>query len=164
MNRLYTLLYLVALATTALAQNWAEAPNQRLQQLEESLKKQGYIIYSAQSNTDGLSITRSWNITMRVQGMPNTFKPMPDSIIAQRQERLAKALDTIRVAFTDLSKEATESQMYENHKDGTDTIDYVLSFVSPQAKYQPPSHPASYINRYAECVSANLFYRKNEDG
>ena len=164
MNRLYTLLYLVALATTILAQNWAEAPNQRLRQLEESLKKQGYIIYSAQSNTDGLSITRSWNITMRVQGMPNTFKPMPDSIIAQRQERLAKALDTIRVAFTDLSKEATESQMYENHKDGTDTIDYVLNFVSPQAKYQPPSHPNSHIFRYAECVSANLFYRKNEDG
>ena len=147
MNRLYTLLYIAALTTTALAQNWAEATNQRLRQLEESLQKQGYTIYSSQSNTDELSITHSWNITMRVQGLPNTLKPMPDSIIAQRQERLAKALDTIRVAFTGLSKEATESQMYENHREGTDTIDYVLNFVSPQARYQPPSHPASHIFR-----------------
>jgi hypothetical protein len=36
--------------------------------------------------------------------------------------------------------------------------------VSPQAKYQPPSHPASYIDRYGEYVSANLFYRKDEYG
>ena len=164
MNRLYTLLYIAALTTTALAQNWAEATNQRLRQLEESLQKQGYTIYSSQSNTDELSITHSWNITMRVQGLPNTLKPMPDSIIAQRQERLAKALDTIRAAFTGLSKEATESQMYENHREGTDTIDYVLNFVSPQARYQPPSHPASHIFRYGEGLSANLFYRKNKDG
>ena len=164
MNRRYALLWLVALTTTALAQNWAEATNQRLRQLEESLQKQGYKIYSTQSNTDGLSIRHSLSIAMPVQGMLNTFKPMPDSIIALRQERQAKALDAIRVVFTDLSKEATESQMYENHKDGTDTVDYVLNFVSPQAKYQPPSHPASYINRYGEYVSATLFYRKNEDG
>jgi len=164
MNRLYALLWIVALATTVLAQNWAETPNMRLRQLEESLQEQGYKINSVQSNTDGISITRSWSMAMPVQGMPNTFKPMPDSIIAQRQERQAKALGTIRLFFTDLSKEATESQMYENHQDGTDTIDYVLNFVSPQAKYQPPSHPSSHIFRYGECVSANLFYRKNEEG
>ena len=164
MKRLYTLLYLAALATTALAQNWAEATNQRLRQLEESLQKQGYKTSFTQSNTDELSIRHSLSIAIHAQGMPYTFKPMPDSIIAQRQERQAKALDTIRAAFTGLSKEATESQMYENHKDGTDSVYYILNFVSPQAKYQPPSHPASYINRYGEYVSANLFYRKDEYG
>ena len=164
MNRLYTLLYMVALATTTLAQNWAEATNQRLRQLEESLQKQGYKTSFTQSNTDELSIRHSLSIAMHAQGMPYTFKPMPDSIIAQRQERQAKALDAIRMVFTDLSKEATESQMYENHKGGTDSVYYILNFVSPQAKYQPPSHPASYIDRYGEYVSANLFYRKDEYG
>jgi hypothetical protein len=164
MNRLYALLWIVALATTVLAQNWAETPNMRLRQLEESLQEQGYKINSVQSNTDGISITRSWSMAMPVQGMPNTFKPMPDSIIAQRQERQAKALGTIRLFFTDLSKEATESQMYENHQDGTDTVEYVLNWVSPQASYGPTSHPFQQIRRYGAFVTADFFYRKNEDG
>ena len=163
MNRLYTLLWIVALATTVLAQNWAETPNLRLRQLEESLQKQGYKINSVQSNTDGLYIIRSCNIAMHVQGMPNTFKSMPDSIIVQRKERLERALDTIRVAFTNLSKEATESQMYENHQDDTDTIEYILNFVSPQAKYEPSSHPFQYIRNNSVFVTADFHYRKNEN-
>ena len=153
-----------ALATTALAQNWAEATNQRLRQLEESLQKQGYKTSFTQSNTDELSIRHSLSIAMHAQGMPYTFKPMPDSIIAQRQERQAKALGTIRLFFTDLSKEATESQMYENHQDGTDTVEYVLNWVSPQASYGPTSHPFQQIRRYGAFVTADFFYRKNEDG
>ena len=67
---------MVALATTALAQNWAEATNQRLRQLEESLQKQGYKTSFTQSNTDELSIRHSLSIAMHAQGMPYTFKPI----------------------------------------------------------------------------------------
>ena len=42
-------------------------------------------------------------------------------------------LDSIRTVFTALSKEATESHLYENHDDGTDTIEYALVFSDTEA-------------------------------
>lgn len=42
-------------------------------------------------------------------------------------------IDSIRTAFTDLSKEAMESHQYEKHADGTDTIEYALVFSDTEA-------------------------------
>ena len=42
-------------------------------------------------------------------------------------------IDSIRTVFTDLSKEAMESHQYENHDDGTDTIEYALVFSDTEA-------------------------------
>ena len=165
MKRLYTLLYMVALAMTVLAQNTTDAPNQRLRQLEESLQKQGYRVGFWQSNTYGHSIIRLWDIAMCVKGTPNTFKPMPDSIIAQRQERLEQALDAIRMAFADLSKEeSTESQQYEYHKNGTDTVEYAMGFVNPRFKYKPTLNTGKRVFFANAYETADFYYRRNEDG
>ena len=145
MNRRYALLCLMALATTARAQFTSEAPNQHLHQLEENLQQQGYKNFFRQSNTDGLSITRYWETTLPVQGSPDIYKPMPDNIIAQRQQRLEQALGSIRATFTMLSRETTESQLYEYHKNGADTIEYAVGMG----------------NAYE---AANFYYRKKADG
>ena len=163
MKRLYTLLYMVALATTVLAQNTTDAPNQRLRQLEESLQKQGYRVGFWQSNTYGHSIVRQWDIAMRVKGMPNTFKPMPDSMIAQRQERLEQALDAIRMAFADLSKEeSTESQQYEYHKNGTDTVEYAMGFVNPGFKYKPTLNTGKRVFFANAYETADFYYNAKQ--
>lgn len=167
MNRRYALLCLVVLATTARAQFTSEAPNQHLHQLEESLQQQGYKIFFRQSNTDGISITRYWETTLRVLGSPDIYKPMPDNVIAQRQQRLEQALGSIRAAFTTLSRETTESQLYEYHKNGADTIEYAVGLGNTQSPYAPPrstfNAPRSTFNAHAY-EAANFSYRKNADG
>ena len=149
MNRRYALLWLVALATTVFAQSTTEAPNQRLRQLEESLQKLGYKVGYTQTNIDALN--RRWVVDMSVQ---------------QGQERLEKAIDAIRVAFTEVSKEATESQQYESHKNGTDTIEYALGFMSPEFKRKRNSSINDLrLNSFFHADEfANFFYRKNEEG
>ena len=42
-------------------------------------------------------------------------------------------LDSIRTVFTALSKEATESHLYENHANGTDTLEYALVFSDTES-------------------------------
>ena len=166
MNRRYALLWLVALATTAFAQTTTEAPNQRLRQLEESLQEQGYKMSFWQTNADANKISYSWSIAPYVKGSAVTYKPMPDSIIARRQHRLERALEAIREAFTDLGKEATESQQYECHKNGTDTIEYALGFMDPEFKRKQNSSVndlrMNFIFHAHEYAS--FYYRKNEEG
>ena len=166
MNRLYALIGLVALAVTAFAQTTTEAPNQRLRQLEETLIEQGYEMSFWQTNANANKISCSWNISPVVRGSAISYKPMPDSIIARRQQRLERALDAIREAFTDLGKEATESQQYEYHKDGTDTIEYSLGFMSPEFKRKQNSSVndlrMNFIFHAHEYAS--FYYRKNADG
>lgn len=149
MNRLYTLLYMAALATTVLAQTTTEAPNQHLHQLEENLQELGYKVGYHESNIDAYKISHNWFVDMSLQ---------------QGRERLEKAIDDIRVAFTEVSKEATESQQYEYHKNGTDTIEYALGFMSPEFK-DSPSIKDSRLNFIMNAYEyANFFYRKNVEG
>ena len=166
MNRLYALIWLVALATTAFAQTTTEAPNQRLRQLEESLQEQGYKMSFWQTNADANKISYSWSIAPVVKGSAVTYKSMPDSIIARRQHRLEQALESIREVFTDLGKEATESQQYECHKNSTDTIEYALGFMDPEFKRKQNSSVndlrMNFIFHAHEYAS--FYYRKNEEG
>ena len=166
MNRRYALIWLAALATTVLAQTTTEAPNQHLHQLEESLQELGYKMSFWQTNADANKISYSWSIAPYVKGSAVTYKPMPDSIIVRRQHRLERALETIRDAFTDMGKEATESQQYECHKNGTDTIEYALGFMDPEFKRKQNSSVndlrMNFIFHAHEYAS--FYYRKNEEG
>ena len=157
---------MAALAMTAFAQTTTEAPNQSLRQLEESLQEQGYKMSFWQTNADANKISYSWSIAPYVKGSAVTYKPMPDSIIVRRQHRLERALETIRDAFTDMGKEATESQQYECHKNGTDTIEYALGFMDPEFKRKQNSSVndlrMNFIFHAHEYAS--FYYRKNEEG
>lgn len=102
MNRRFALIVLIALATTAYGQN------PRLQQLEKYLQEQGLIKmtdYKPNSNKTKKRHNRGGQLTT----------PPSQAVI-----------DSIRTVFTDLSKEAMESHQYENHSDGTDTLEYAL--------------------------------------
>ena len=98
MNRLYSLLCLLALTTTAFGQ---------LRQLDEYFKKQDrYQIWHSQNNGSNI-IGHTWRIDFNEQLTPSD-------------------IDAIRNAFANARKDAAESYMYEYHKDGTDSIKYSL--------------------------------------
>lgn len=124
----------------------AQQPNQDLSQLEDYLQLQGFNISHTQSNTNG-SITHQWSGTISNvkrpvsvlfdhgvlrEGMNEDVKQhiihRLDSIHALRKQQIPRALDSIRIAFGYLAKEASESYMYEYHKNDTDTLKYSLAF------------------------------------
>ena len=100
MNRHYILLCFLALTMTAFGQK----ATPHLCQLEEYFKKQDrYQIWYSQDNYDAIGHT--WHIEFNEQLMPSD-------------------IDAIRNAFANARKDASESYMYEYHKDGTDSIKY----------------------------------------
>ena len=109
MNRRYILIGLVALATTAFGQN------QRLKQLENYLQEQGLI--------------------KMVDRKPNASKTKKRHNKGGQLTTPPKqaVLDSIRTVFTVLSKEATESHLYENHANGADTLEYALVFSATES-------------------------------
>jgi len=104
-------------------------------------RQQGYRVRHTQSNFQGNEAVRH---TFQVMLTENTFVPtfvqVPseevrqmvlskrDSVNAQRMKKLEQATDSIRTAFAMLGKQASESYMYEYHKEGVDTIKYSLAF------------------------------------
>ena len=110
MDKRLILIGLVVFATTAFAQ-----PRARLLQLENYLQEQGLKkINTYKSNAKTAKVKHYWSGQLTAH--------TPKAVI-----------DSIRTTFTDLSKEAIESHMYENHKDGTDTIEYALSLSATEA-------------------------------
>ena len=101
--------------------------NSRLQQLEDYLLSRGLKKVSKyKSNTSKTKVRHYWS--------------------GQFTADVSKAtLDSIRTTFTYLSKEALESHMYENHKNGTDTIEYSWTFTDGNE-------------------TATFSYKKNSDG
>ena len=101
--------------------------NSRLQQLEDYLLSRGLKkISKYKSNTSKTKVRHYWS--------------------GQFTADVSKAtLDSIRTTFTHLSKEALESHMYENHKNGTDTIEYSWTFTDGNE-------------------TATFSYKKNSDG
>ena len=102
MNRRYILLCFLALTMTAFGQK----ANPYLCQLEEYFKNQDRSqIWYSQANYDAIGHT--WHIEFNEQLTPSD-------------------IDAIRNAFANARKDASESYMYEYHKDGTDSIKYSL--------------------------------------
>lgn len=101
--------------------------NSRLQQLEDYLLSRGLKKVSKyKSNTSKTKVRHYWSVQFTADVSKAT-------------------LDSIRTTFTHLSKEALESHMYENHKNGTDTIEYSWTFTDGNE-------------------TATFSYKKNSDG
>ena len=160
MMRRYLIILGVALATTAFGQN------PRLKQLEDCLHKQGYVInYSQMNMSSGRGITRDWAFALdsRGQEIINRFYyRTPDSIVALRRQQLAIAFDSIRTAFTDLSKDGVESHQYEKHDGCADTIEYSVGFFEGKRDLQPSNNNNRvYFHNAKE--QASFSYHKNCD-
>lgn len=154
----------------------AQQPQDVLRQLEDYLQSQGFDISHIQSNTNG-SITHRWNGTISQvkrpvsvlydhgvlrEGMSEDVKQhiihRLDSIYAIRQQQIPRALDSIRITFGLLAKEASESYMYEYHKNGTDTLKYALAFGQDN-KTHFSSRDRTVLFIHGGCV-ANFRYEK----
>lgn len=107
MNRLYTLLYMTALAATAFGQK----TDPQFRQLEDWLRGQGYVVAFYQSNDPDNSnnIAYYWNTEFY-------------------NRQIDEVVDSTRTTFARVNKEKAESYLYEYHNDGTDTINYSIAF------------------------------------
>ena len=137
MKKFLTIMLLATLSATAHSQE----ANERLHQLETYLKDLEYGVSHEQSNTHERGITHRWRTSFPIYQLPHPSNNgnmseeqrqkvihSIDSINARREQQMNKALDSIRIAFAALGKYASESYLYEYHKDGTDTIKYSLAF------------------------------------
>lgn len=141
MNRRYMLVSLFVLATSV----WGQNTNPRIRQLEDFLRRQPHGIEFTQRNDLSVCnyISYDWHAQLDAIG-ENKKKPVItadmsreerlkvgqqiDSINALTCQQLMDALDTIRLAFSSVRKEASESYMYEYHKEGNDSISYSVAF------------------------------------
>lgn len=141
MNRRYMLVSLFVLATSV----WGQNTNPRIRQLEDFLRRQPHGIEFTQRNYLSVCnyISYDWHAQLDAIG-ENKKKPVItadmsreeklkvgqqiDSINALTCQQLMDALDTIRLAFSSVRKEASESYMYEYHKEGNDSISYSVAF------------------------------------
>ena len=124
-------------------------PNQRLQQLDEFLLQQGINVSHKQTNAIDGSITHQMNALPNLVNLnPSFSQDMSeeekqrliheyDSVNALRRQYFDNILDSIRITFAILGKEASENYMYEYHKNGVDTISYSLAFLSENDTLRP---------------------------
>ena len=139
MNRRYILLFIVAWATTAFGQN----ANPRLRQLEDYLREHSHgIKFTQKSDGDG-DVWYSWRAEIdaigKKENKPSVTPEMNkeamlqtihirDSINALVRRQYEDAVDSIRIAFSSVRKDAAESYMYEYHRGSADTISYSVVF------------------------------------
>lgn len=113
MDKRYIFIFLMAWATTAFGQN----TNVRLRELEDFLQQQPHGIQFVQKNDlEDPYIRYDWTAQIHTD------------TISMSRPQLMNAFYTLRDAFASMRKEATESYMYEYHKDGNDTISYSVAF------------------------------------
>ena len=142
--------YLFTILLLALTAATQGQPNQRLQQLDEFLQQQGINVSHQQTNAIDGSITHimhafpnlvNLNATSFPQDMSEEEKQRLiheyDSVNALRRQYFDNILDSIRITFASLGKEASENYMYEYHKNGVDTISYSLAFLSENDTLRP---------------------------
>ena len=180
MNRRYILLFIVAWATTAFGQN----ANPRLSQLEEYLQQHSHGIEFTQKSNGYRDIMYFWRAQLdaigKEENKPSISSEMneetrlqtihiQDSINARVRRKYEDALDTIRIAFSSVRKDAAESYMYEYHRGNTDTISYSVVFRNDAyevAKFRSEKrHPKEVDNDssdwwyrpYLETDSSDIF-------
>ena len=134
-------LFALFLMATFTASAQEQHPNPRLRQLEEFFQQKGFGVSHQQTNAIDGSITHMLHshpsqINLYVDSFPEDMSEEDkqriiheyDSINALRRQFFEEVLDSIRTTFALLSKDASESYMYEYHKNGVDTIMYSLAF------------------------------------
>lgn len=138
MKKIITVILSVAFAATIQGQ----LPNPRLTQLDDFMQQQekyfthtqtniseGRIIHSLHGSISGYNYwVSNWPETTTEEWKQHFLREQ-DSINAKTWQRVDRVLDSIRIAFACLGKEASVSYMYEYHKNGIDTIKYSLAFL-----------------------------------
>ncbi|MCR4592084.1 MAG: hypothetical protein K5672_02905 [Bacteroidaceae bacterium] len=122
-----------------------QQPNARLQQLEKYLptqdigveKKQyshaGGVVYTASTHTNIIGTYGSFKKGISEEERQQRILTV-NTRHAQKRQKMEGVVDYFRTTFVNLSKEsATESYMYENHKNGIDTIKYSYLGLSQEA-------------------------------
>ena len=125
---LYSLFFSVSVANAQ--------PNERLQELEKTLRDQGFSVTHTQHNARG--IEHSWMSHLYLSGDKarishelwekmskdelKAFAQKSDSINELNRQRVQQRIDLIRSTFSSLAGEASESYMYEVHNQDCDTI------------------------------------------
>ena len=140
MKKILSVILLAAVTTSA----YSQKPNERLTRLEEIMQKESSVRLShSQLNCTGRGIEHQWFAWLNeVTSMKPRFNfdeklseaakqriiESYDSINAARHQRVVNMLDSIRLTFALLGKDASESYTYEYHKGEIDTIKYTLAF------------------------------------
>ena len=137
MKKILTLMLLATIATTS----YGQEVNAKISQLENYLQELGFGVSHSQSNAYERGVTHQWRAFLSVVTLNPPFNDKNlseaqqqqiiqtyDSINTFRRQQMENALDSIRLTFASLGKDASESYLYEYHKDGTDTIKYSLAF------------------------------------
>ena len=138
MKQLLTVILLAIVAIAARSQE----PAPQLRQLEQHLQELGYNVSHTQSSGTERGITHQWSALLtayiihpqsaidstKSEAWNRRVVEQYDSINRQRRQMMVHALDSIRLTFARLGRDASESYLYEYHKNGTDTIKYSLAF------------------------------------
>lgn len=172
------LLTIILLATATIAAH-SQQSNRQLRQLEQYLQEQGHSINHTQSNSTGRGITHQWYAALntyvihpqsaidstKTEAENQRMVHIYDSINRQRRQSMLNALDTIRITFARLGKDASESYLYEYHKNGTDTIKYSLAFRRDNDTLQSYRYGNSvFFSNAREVASFDYTRRNDSDG
>lgn len=175
MKKLLIIMLLAFVATAVHSQE----PNPKLRQLEQYLQEQGYGISHVQSSAIERGVTHHWRTLLnayiiRPQSAVDSTKTEAenqrmvqqyDSINRQHRQSMVNALDSIRLTFAQLGKDASESYLYEYHKNGTDTIKYSLAFQRDGDTLHSSRYGNSvYFSNASEAASFDYTRRDDSDG
>ena len=176
MKKILSIILLAAVTTSA----YTQEPNARLVQLENFLQREGnFRVSHRQLNCTGRGIEHQWHfwineVTSKTprfnfdekisEASRRRLIESYDSINAARHQRVVTMLDSIRLTFALLGKDASESYTYEYHKGNIDTIKYTLAFREEGDTLLFP--PAAFTYRW-ELMSArevaNFDYDRGDD-
>lgn len=175
MKQLFTVVLLASVAIAARSQQ----SNPQLHQLEQFIQEQGYAVSHTQSTGTERGISHQWSALLNAyiihpqSAIDSTMSEAAlrrivhqyDSINHLRRQRLTQVLDSIRTTFARLGKDASESYLYEYHKDGTDTIKYSLAFRRDDGALRTYRYNNSvYFNNAGEVALFDYTRRDDSDG
>jgi len=172
------LLTIILLANVTIAAH-SQQPNRQLRQLEQYLHEQGYSISHKQSTGTERGITHQWQALLtayvihphsaidstKTEAENQHMVHQYDSINQLRRQAMVNVLDSIRITFARLGKDASESYLYEYHKNGTDTIKYSLAFRRDNDTLQSSRYGNRvYFRNASEVASFDYTRRNDSDG
>lgn len=175
MKKFFTVILLVSVAIAARSQQ----SNPQLRQLEQFIQEQGYAVSHTQSTGTERGIAHQWSALLNAyiihpqSAIDSTMSEAAlrrivhqyDSITHLRRQRLTQVLDSIRTTFARLGKDASESYLYEYHKDGTDTIKYSLAFRRDDGALSTYRYNNSvYFDNAGEVALFDYTRRDDSDG
>lgn len=175
MKKFFTIILLASVAIAARSQQ----SNPQLHQLEQFIQEQGYAVSHTQSTGTERGISHQWSALLNAyiihpqSAIDSTMSEAAlrrivhqyDSINHLRRQRLTQVLDSIRTTFARLGKDASESYLYEYHKDGTDTIKYSLAFRRDDGALRTYRYNNSvYFNNAGEVALFDYTRSNDSDG